>query len=167
MGVAGSNPVFPTSGFVDFDFSKAPVATTEPIPYAVVITKILMSNTRILLSAGAFALATARIAAPVAANEEKRQVAKEESQSRDAAMEDKAGGTTARRSYTPEDFARFAPRSALDFTSVVSNALGTAYRRSAQAASGLSRKSYRRHGKSETLETTRSVLGRVDVGVRS
>ena len=114
MGVAGSNPVFPTSGFVDFDFSKAPVATTEPIPYAVVITKILMSNTRILLSAGAFALATALIAAPVAANEEKRQVAKEESQSRDAAMEDKAGGTTARRSYTPEDFARFAPRSALD-----------------------------------------------------
>ncbi|MEL6540967.1 MAG: TonB-dependent receptor plug domain-containing protein [Pseudomonadota bacterium] len=49
-----------------------------------------------------------------AAGNSERQVAKDESEARDADMEEKAGGTTARRSYTPEEFDRFAPRSALD-----------------------------------------------------
>ena len=76
-----------------------------------------MSNTRILSSGALVALATALVTAPALAseaNETERQVAKEQSDKRDADMEEKAGGTTARRSYTPDDFARFAPRSALD-----------------------------------------------------
>jgi len=42
------------------------------------------------------------------------QVASDERGSRDEEAEQRSGGTTARRSYTPKDFARFAPRSALD-----------------------------------------------------
>ncbi|MEM6856587.1 MAG: TonB-dependent receptor plug domain-containing protein [Pseudomonadota bacterium] len=73
-----------------------------------------MSITRFPSCGAGLALATALSAAPLSASEERPQVAEEESGARDEAMEEKAGGTTARRSYTPEDFARFAPRSALD-----------------------------------------------------
>ncbi|MEM7702019.1 MAG: TonB-dependent receptor plug domain-containing protein [Pseudomonadota bacterium] len=64
-----------------------------------------------------FVIAMALCTAPAVASEagdSERQVAATEGQERDADMEEKAGGTTARRSYTPEDFDRFAPRSALD-----------------------------------------------------
>jgi len=76
-----------------------------------------MSNNHIFSSSASFALATALIAAPLHARdnaESGHQIASEGSEKRDTEMEGKAGGTTARRSYTPEDFARFAPRSALD-----------------------------------------------------
>ncbi|MEL6485693.1 MAG: TonB-dependent receptor plug domain-containing protein [Pseudomonadota bacterium] len=73
-----------------------------------------MSITRFLSCGAGMALATALSAAPLSASEERPQVAKDNSGTRDEAMEEKAGGTKARRSYTPEDFARFAPRSALD-----------------------------------------------------
>ncbi|MEM6493912.1 MAG: TonB-dependent receptor plug domain-containing protein [Pseudomonadota bacterium] len=84
-----------------------------------------MSNTSRLCSGALFALAVALTSAPAHARgaeeirngeertENKPQVAKEGAE-REEGMEEKAGGTTARRSYTPEDFARFAPRSALD-----------------------------------------------------
>lgn len=88
-----------------------------------------MSNTCIITSTGALALGTALLAAPLSASETKdvkdiakeseRQVAEDDSQERDEGMLKKAGGTTARRSYTPEDFARFAPRSALDMAQQV------------------------------------------------
>ncbi len=79
-----------------------------------------MSNTHTLSSGAIFALATALLAWPLAARataetgESTPQVAEEGSEAREEEMEEKSGGTTARRSYTPEDFARFAPRSALD-----------------------------------------------------
>ncbi|MDJ0977135.1 MAG: TonB-dependent receptor plug domain-containing protein [Erythrobacter sp.] len=63
------------------------------------------------------ALAVALTAAPTgarAAETKERQVSAQDSAERGEEMEDKAGGTVARRSYTPDDFARFAPRSALD-----------------------------------------------------
>ncbi|MEM7690134.1 MAG: TonB-dependent receptor plug domain-containing protein [Pseudomonadota bacterium] len=86
-----------------------------------------MSNTLSLSGSAIVALATALLAAPTsameneksAAAETERQVSDEDSETRDAALEDKAGGTTARRSYTPEDFTRFAPRSALDMAQQV------------------------------------------------
>jgi hypothetical protein len=94
------------------------------------ITKSRMSITRTLSSAGVCALATALLAAPLCAgetlarearargagnaSENERQIAKDESEKRDAELEKKAGGTSARRSYSPDDFDRFAPRSALD-----------------------------------------------------
>jgi len=81
-----------------------------------------MSNKSILASGALAALATALLAAPLSAREgtaAERQIAKEEAKERDEAMEEKAGGTTARRSYTPEDFTRFAPRSALDMAQQV------------------------------------------------
>ncbi|MEO0464755.1 MAG: TonB-dependent receptor plug domain-containing protein [Pseudomonadota bacterium] len=64
-------------------------------------------------------MATTLAAVPALAGEEERQVASEEGDERDPELEKKAGGTTARRSYTPEDFARFAPRSALDMAAQV------------------------------------------------
>ena len=76
-----------------------------------------MNRTIPLSSAAWLALTLACAATPLAARETgeaERQVAKEEDGERDEAMEEKAGGTNARRSFTPEDFARFAPRSALD-----------------------------------------------------
>ena len=76
-----------------------------------------MSNTFLLSSGAMSALALALFASPLAAREgstEGGQVAAKDSDARDDEMKEKAGGTTARRSYTPEDFARFAPRSALD-----------------------------------------------------
>ncbi|MEM9312685.1 MAG: TonB-dependent receptor plug domain-containing protein, partial [Pseudomonadota bacterium] len=79
-----------------------------------------MSNKLFLCGGVSCALAFALTAtsASARASGEERQVAKEGAE-RDEAMEDKAGGTTARRSYTPEDFARFAPRSALDMAQQV------------------------------------------------
>ncbi|MEE4288103.1 MAG: TonB-dependent receptor plug domain-containing protein [Erythrobacter sp.] len=71
----------------------------------------------IISPATPLALVAALAAAPLAARDvaiADPQVASEEAATRDEALEQKAGGTTARRSYTPEDFARFAPRSALD-----------------------------------------------------
>lgn len=82
----------------------------------------ILSRTRLAFGT---ALATAFVMTPVAAHETRgereteRQVADTESQERDVVMEEKAGGTTARRSYTPEDFTRFAPRSALDMAQQV------------------------------------------------
>ncbi len=85
-----------------------------------------MSITPKLHSAGVCALVTALVAAPVPAfaheaasaseaeTENERQIAQNDSDARDAELEKKAGGTTARRSYSPDDFDRFAPRSALD-----------------------------------------------------
>ena len=76
-----------------------------------------MSNTQHLSTSAALALACALLAAPLSAgegSEKERQVADQGSEEREEGMEEKAGGTVARRSYTPEDFDRFAPRSALD-----------------------------------------------------
>ena len=76
-----------------------------------------MSRTLLKRSSAFLALSTALTCAPLSAEEVGEgtaQVAKADSEPRDQEMEKKAGGTTARRSYTPEDFARFAPRSALD-----------------------------------------------------
>ncbi|MEL6238484.1 MAG: TonB-dependent receptor plug domain-containing protein [Pseudomonadota bacterium] len=76
-----------------------------------------MRNTQPLLSGASLALVAALLATPVMARdtgESAPQVANDDGTERDKAMESKGGGTTARRSYTPEDFARFAPRSALD-----------------------------------------------------
>ena len=98
--------------FVDFDFPFAPQATTELSPTSVVITKPLMRNTDILGSGALIALTIALTAAPLSARNEKKeaQVAAQDSDERKEGMEEKSGGTVARRSYTPEDFARFAPR---------------------------------------------------------
>ncbi|MEO1047294.1 MAG: TonB-dependent receptor [Pseudomonadota bacterium] len=75
-----------------------------------------MSNTFFLRSGALIALTTALTATPLSAREEEEevQVAAKDSEERAEGMEEKSGGTIARRSYTPEDFARFAPRSALD-----------------------------------------------------
>lgn len=82
-----------------------------------------MSNTPLLRRASAVALATTLLAGPLSASEtatkNERQVSAQDSEKRDEAIKDKAGGTTARRSFTPEDFARFAPRSALDMAQQV------------------------------------------------
>lgn len=76
-----------------------------------------MSNNHKLANGAMIALAAALLAAPVCAREvvvKEHQVAADQSDARDAAIEGKAGGTTPRRSYTPADFSRFAPRTALD-----------------------------------------------------
>ena len=81
-----------------------------------------MSITQFLSSGAVSALAIALLATPLSAEEgtsEEGQVAAKDSEQRDEEMEEKAGGTTARRSYTPEDFARFAPRSAFDMAEQV------------------------------------------------
>ncbi|MEO0591170.1 MAG: TonB-dependent receptor plug domain-containing protein, partial [Pseudomonadota bacterium] len=92
-----------------------------------------MSNTTLFFSGAHLALAAALCASPFSAlaaekvsvsaaeeaAENERQVAADKSAERNADMEEKAGGTKARRSYTPEDFARFAPRSAFDMAEQV------------------------------------------------